>query len=81
MPPRRSWPIERTDWTAVEEVHELKTRIANMGPVNLDAISEYADLKERHSLKIAKTCGTQKRLDQNHRRDQRDLAEPLPRDL
>ena len=43
--------MERTDWAEVErEVGELKGRIANMGPVNLDAISEYTDLKERHDF-------------------------------
>lgn len=43
--------MEQTDWSAIEEeVSELKGRIANMGPVNLDAISEYADLKERHDF-------------------------------
>lgn len=43
--------MERTDWAEVErEVHELKGRIANMGPVNLEAISEYTDLKERHDF-------------------------------
>lgn len=43
--------MDATDWTEVErEVHELKGRISNMGPVNLDAISEYADLKERHDF-------------------------------
>jgi chromosome segregation protein len=43
--------MEATDWAAVEEeVAELKGRIANMGPVNLDAISEYTDLKERHDF-------------------------------
>lgn len=43
--------MDQTDWLAVEsEVAELKGRIANMGPVNLDAISEYADLKERHDF-------------------------------
>ncbi|PXA03145.1 chromosome segregation protein SMC [Coraliomargarita sinensis] len=43
--------MDRTDWSAIEEeVGELKGRIANMGPVNLDAISEYADLKERHDF-------------------------------
>lgn len=41
----------QTDWSEVErEVSELKGRITNMGPVNLDAISEYADLKERHDF-------------------------------
>ena len=43
--------MEATDWAEVErEVSELKGRIANMGPVNLDAIGEYADLKERHDF-------------------------------
>ena len=43
--------MDQTDWSAVEEeVGELKGRIANMGPVNLDAISEYADLKQRHDF-------------------------------
>ncbi|MGB1126795.1 MAG: chromosome segregation protein SMC [Opitutales bacterium] len=43
--------MDQTDWTAIEEeVGELKGRIANMGPVNLDAISEYTDLKERHDF-------------------------------
>ncbi|MEM8867664.1 MAG: chromosome segregation protein SMC [Verrucomicrobiota bacterium] len=43
--------MDQTDWKEVEsEVGELKGRIASMGPVNLDAISEYADLKERHDF-------------------------------
>lgn len=43
--------MESTDWSSIEEeVGELKGRIANMGPVNLEAISEYADLKERHDF-------------------------------
>lgn len=43
--------MDQTDWSAIEEeVGELKGRIANMGPVNLEAISEYADLKERHDF-------------------------------
>jgi len=43
--------MDSTDWKEIEsEVHELKGRIANMGPVNLDAISEYADLKDRHDF-------------------------------
>lgn len=43
--------MDQTDWASIEsEVAELKGRIANMGPVNLDAISEYADLKERHDF-------------------------------
>ncbi|MEC8190186.1 MAG: hypothetical protein VX033_03290 [Verrucomicrobiota bacterium] len=43
--------MDLTDWSLVEaEVQELKGRITSMGPVNLDAISEYADLKERHDF-------------------------------
>lgn len=43
--------MDSTDWKEVEsEVSELKSRIANMGPVNLDAISEYTDLKDRHDF-------------------------------
>jgi chromosome segregation protein len=43
--------MDGTDWSIIEEeVSELKGRIANMGPVNLDAISEYTDLKERHDF-------------------------------
>ena len=43
--------MDSTNWTTIEEeVGELKGRIANMGPVNLEAISEYTDLKERHDF-------------------------------
>ena len=43
--------MDTTDWSSIEEeVAELKGRISNMGPVNLDAISEYTDLKERHDF-------------------------------
>jgi chromosome segregation protein len=43
--------MDTTNWREIdEELSELKSRIANMGPVNLDAISEYADLKERHDF-------------------------------
>ncbi len=43
--------VEAVDWSAVEEeVSTLKERIATMGPVNLDAIEEYADLRERHEF-------------------------------
>jgi chromosome segregation protein len=39
------------DWEAVEkEVNECKGRILSMGPVNVDAIGEYADLKERYDF-------------------------------
>ena len=43
--------MDNINWSTIEEeVGELKGRIANMGPVNLDAISEYTDLKERHDF-------------------------------
>lgn len=43
--------VESVDWLAVEEeVSELKERILAMGPVNLDAIGEYTDLRERHDF-------------------------------
>ncbi len=43
--------MDATNWIVIEEeVSELKGRISNMGPVNLDAISEYTDLKERHDF-------------------------------
>lgn len=43
--------LEETDWNEVErEVNELKGRLSSMGPVNLDSISEYADLKERYDF-------------------------------
>lgn len=43
--------MDQTDWSQIEEeVRELKGRLSNMGPVNLEAISEYADLKERHDF-------------------------------
>jgi chromosome segregation protein len=43
--------MESTNWSEIEEeVSELKARISTMGPVNLDAISEYTDLKERHDF-------------------------------
>ena len=43
--------MDLTDWSAIEqEVGDLKSRIANMGPVNLEAISEYSDLNERYSF-------------------------------
>ena len=43
--------LDKTDWKEIEdELTELRGRISNMGPVNLDAISEYADLKERYDF-------------------------------
>lgn len=43
--------MEETDWDAVEEeVDQLKDRIQSMGPVNLVAIEEYADLSQRYKF-------------------------------
>lgn len=43
--------LEPVDWTAVEsEIASLRGRIQAMGPVNLVAIEEYKDLKERHQF-------------------------------
>lgn len=43
--------MEETDWGAVEEeVNSLKDRIQSMGPVNLVAIEEYADLSQRYEF-------------------------------
>lgn len=43
--------MDTTNWSVIkQEVSELKSRISNMGPVNLDAIGEYTDLKERHDF-------------------------------
>lgn len=43
--------IESVDWESIEaEVASLRTRIQSMGPVNLVAIEEYRDLKERHEF-------------------------------
>ncbi|MGK0456750.1 MAG: chromosome segregation protein, partial [Zhongshania aliphaticivorans] len=43
--------IDQVEWPTVEvEVSELKERISTMGPVNLDAIGEYTDLRERHEF-------------------------------
>jgi chromosome segregation protein len=43
--------MDDTDWQSVEtEIRELKNRILSMGPVNVDAIAEYSDLKERYDF-------------------------------
>ncbi|MCH8475184.1 MAG: chromosome segregation protein SMC [Opitutales bacterium] len=41
----------QTEWSTVsEEVQKLRGRLQSMGPVNLVAIEEYAELKERHEF-------------------------------
>ncbi len=43
--------LEQTDWSAVKtEVDALRARLGNMGAVNLVAIEEYAELKQRHDF-------------------------------
>lgn len=43
--------LENTDWNEVEEeVKSLRTRIQSMGPVNLVAIEEYKELKQRYEF-------------------------------
>ncbi|KXU35787.1 chromosome segregation protein SMC [Cephaloticoccus primus] len=43
--------LESTDWAAVKtEVDALRQRLGSMGAVNLVAIEEYAELKERHDF-------------------------------
>jgi len=39
------------DWARIETiVRELDTRLASMGPVNLDAIAEFEELEQRHTF-------------------------------
>ncbi|NDV62979.1 chromosome segregation protein SMC [Puniceicoccales bacterium CK1056] len=43
--------LEPVDWDEVEgEISSLRSRIQSMGPVNLVAIEEYKELKERHEF-------------------------------
>lgn len=43
--------LDNTDWKEIEEeVKNLRGRIQAMGPVNLVAIEEYKELKERHDF-------------------------------
>ncbi len=43
--------IEQTDWAPIKaEIDALRQRIASMGAVNLVAIEEYADLKQRYDF-------------------------------
>ncbi len=43
--------MDNLDWLEIgKEVQDCKGRIQSMGPVNVDAIGEYADLKERYEF-------------------------------
>jgi chromosome segregation protein len=43
--------LDSTDWTAVKaEVEALRQRVGGLGAVNLVAIEEYAELKQRHDF-------------------------------
>ncbi|HVU34744.1 MAG TPA: chromosome segregation protein SMC [Opitutaceae bacterium] len=43
--------LEQTDWSAVKsEIDALRQRLNSMGAVNLVAIEEYAELKQRHDF-------------------------------
>jgi chromosome segregation protein len=44
-------PALQIDWLRIETiVRELDTRLASMGPVNLDAIAEFEELEQRHNF-------------------------------
>jgi chromosome segregation protein len=44
-------PALQIDWLRIETiVRELDTRLAGMGPVNLDAIAEFEELEQRHTF-------------------------------
>ncbi|HCR37341.1 MAG TPA: chromosome segregation protein SMC [Opitutae bacterium] len=46
--------LESTDWKPIEEeIRTLRSKLSSMGAVNLVAIEEYAELRERHSFLTA----------------------------
>lgn len=50
-PPVEGEPEVQPDWAAIEaEVTEKRGALEAMGPVNLDAISEYDELEQRHTF-------------------------------
>ncbi|MFW5882892.1 MAG: chromosome segregation protein SMC [Verrucomicrobiota bacterium] len=49
--PAELQPYDHTDWAPLrEEIEELRGRLNSMGPVNLVAIQEYADLRQRYGF-------------------------------
>ncbi len=78
--------LEAVSWESVKsEVDALRQRIAGMGAVNLVAIEEYAELKQRHDfLKSEPERGPDEGPDRTHgghRRDQPDIAEAVRSDV
>ncbi len=52
---------EAVDWARVESlVREFDTRLAGMGPVNLDAIAEFEELEQRHTFLETQIGDTEK---------------------
>jgi len=52
---------EAIDWSRVESlVREFDTRLAGMGPVNLDAIAEFEELEQRHNFLETQIGDTEK---------------------
>jgi chromosome segregation protein len=59
--------VEPIDWEAVAaEVNELRDRIERMGPVNVEAITEYEELEQRLSFLAAQEQDLIKSRDQLH---------------
>jgi chromosome segregation protein len=57
----RTLAPEPVDWARVETlVRELDTRLASMGPVNLDAIQEFEELEQRHVFLETQITDTEK---------------------
>ena len=58
---------EELDWVAAEtEVAELRDKLDRMGPVNVEAITEYEELEQRHKFLIAQEQDLTNSRDQLH---------------
>ena len=54
-------PSQQIDWFRIETlVKELDTRLAGIGPVNLEAIAEYEELEQRHTFLETQIGDTEK---------------------
>ena len=61
LPETPTFSNEGLDWNRVEIlVRELDTRLASMGPVNMDAIAEYEELEQRNSFLESQIGDTEK---------------------